>query len=762
MLRRRRLLPSLLIAAGALLATAVATPPAALADCPGNSSAVQCPYVSLSQTGSRGGGVLRFPQAVAVGPDGNVYVTDQGSHLIQKFTPAGQWLADIGNAGTRPGELTAIGAIAVTGDDQVVVADGGSNRVVRFNGVTGELIGSWGGPGTDLGKFHFGAGGGNDAAAGGGLAASGSTLYIVDTGNDRVLRYQSDGSSGTEIVPPGTLQNPRGVAVRGTRMLVADDQHHRVAAFDTGGHLLASIGSGQGAGPGQLNFPYGVAIDAQGRVFVADDMNQRIVRYSTPATKYQYKARWGSYGTGPGQLAYPRGAATNTSGELFVANTGNDRVDVFDSTGTLKRSFGTSGRASGQFDAPVGVAADGAGIRAVTDSVNGRVQLLNPDNSVATTWGSPNPGPTVLPDPVAVAFDGPGNGYVLDQRRSRIVVFDRATATTPRTIGSEGSGPGQLQSPTALAIDGAGNIAVADYGNHRIARFSTAGQYLGSFITDAGPRGVAVSPDGSRIYVADAANHISVYDPTGMELADYGGTGSKVGKFNAPAQIALDGAGNLWIADRGNNRIQELGPDGQRLGAFGTRGTGDGSFIHPTGIAVDCNNRLTVTDTENNRVTTMQLTTPVSAPCGLLAAPAAAPVLKFPTLPEPLGPQLTVRILRTAGVLSARNLPVRIGCDTTCALTATATIVQRGSGKIIKKGKKKKVVKPVSIDLPPIRVSIPAGTSKIVRLQISRAQAARLRKALGKQKGLDVTLQLDATAAAGQPTSEAERIQATA
>jgi tripartite motif-containing protein 71 len=762
MLPRRRLLPSLLIAAGALLAAAAATPTAALADCPGNSSAVACPYVSVSQTGNRGGGVLRFPQAVAVGPDGNVYVTDQGSHLVQKFTPAGQWLMDIGSAGTRPGELSAIGAVAITGDNQVVVADGGSNRVVRFSADSGSLIGSWGGGGTALGKFHFGAGGGNDAAAGGGLAASGSTLYIVDTGNDRVVRFQADGNNGSEIVPPGTLQNPRGVAVRGTRMLVADDQHHRVAAFDTGGHLLASIGSGQGGGPGQLNFPYGVAIDPQGRVFVADDMNQRIVRYSTPATKYQYKARWGSYGTGPGQLAYPRGAATNTSGELFVANTGNDRVDVFDASGTLKRSFGTSGRASGQFDAPLGVAADGSGIRAVTDSVNGRVQLLNPDNSVATTWGSPNPGPTVLPDPVAVAFDGAGNGYVLDQRRSRIVVFDRASAQTPRSIGSEGSGPGQLQSPSALAIDGAGNIAVADYGNRRIARFNVSGQYLGSFPTDASPRGVAVSPDGSRIWVADAANHIVVYDPTGMELADYGGTGSKVGKFNAPAQIALDAGGNLWVADRGNNRIQELGPNGERLGAFGTRGTGDGTFIHPTGISVDCNNRLTVADTENNRVSTFQLAAGASTGCGQLAAPAAAPVLRFPTLPEPLGPQLTVKILRKAGVLSARNLPVRIGCDTTCDLTATATIVQRGSARIIRKGKKKTVVKPVSIDLPPIKVSIPAGTSRIVRLQISRAQAAKLRKALGRQKGLDVTLQLEATAAAGQPTSEAERIQATA
>ncbi len=753
-----RFLPALSLA---LATAALALPGTAAADCPGASGS-DCPYSAVTQNGQRGGGVLRFPQAVAVGPDGAVYVTDQGSHVVQQFGPDGTWLRDIGTAGTRPGELSAIGAVAVTSDNQVVVADGGSNRIVRFD-ATGGLIGSWGGGGTALGKFHFGAGGGNDAAAGGGLAASGQTLYIVDTGNDRVVRFNASGGNGAEIVPPGTLQNPRGVAVRGTRMLVADDQHHRVAAFDTGGHLLASIGAGQGAGPGQLNFPYGVAIDPQGRVFVADDMNQRIVRYSTPATKYQYKARWGSYGTAPGRLAYPRGLATNASGELFVANTGNDRIDVFDSSGTLKRSFGTSGRASGQFDAPLGVAADAAGLRAVTDSVNGRVQLLNADGSVATIWGSPNPGPTILPDPVAVAFDQAGNGYVLDARRSRIVVFDRASATTSRTIGSEGNGPGQLLSPQALAIDNAGNVAVADSGNKRVARFAADGSYLGSFATDATPRGIAVTPDGSKVYVADTANRITVYDGGGTELDEFGGTGSKLGKLNAPAQISLDPAGNLWVADRGNNRIQEFGPNGERLLSVGARGTGDGQFIHPTGVSVDCNGKVTVTDSDNNRVTTLTLAAPAAGvACRPLGPVGAPPALQFPTLPEPLGPQLTVKVLRQAGLLSARNLPVRVGCDTTCDLTASATIVQRGKPRTVGKGKKKRTVKPVSIDLKQLKVNVPAGTSKIVRLTIGKADAAKLKKALKGRRGLDVTLQLEATAAAGPATTQTTRLQATA
>ena len=167
---------------------------------------------------------------------------------------------------------------------------------------------------------------------------------------------------------------------------------------------------------------------------------------------------------------------------------------------------------------------------------------------------------------MAVAFDAGGNAYVLDRRRSRIVVFARATGLPARTIGSPGSGPGQLLNPSALAIDGGGTIVVADSGNERIARFGTGGGYLGA-TTGVG--------DGAR-HRGDArrrahlprdhrATASTVYDPSGSEVDEFGGQGSKLGKLESPGQIALDAAGNLWVADRGNNRIQEFGPDGERL-----------------------------------------------------------------------------------------------------------------------------------------------------------------------------------------------------
>ena len=100
-----------------------------------------------------------------------------------------------------------------------------------------------------------------------------------------------------------------------------------------------------------------------------------------------------------------------------------------------------------------------------------------------------------------------------------------------------------------------------------------------------------MTPDGSRVYASATNNRITVYDSQGGQVAQFGGTGRTLGKLSAPAQIALDAGGNLWVADRGNNRVQKFGPNGERLGWFGERGIGPGQFINPTGVVVDCHGR---------------------------------------------------------------------------------------------------------------------------------------------------------------------------
>ena len=740
----RRLIAGCTLAIGALALPASA--PAQTA-CPGATPA--CPYTASSQIGQRAGGVLRFPQSVAIGPDGSVYVADQSSSVIQVFGFDGTLRREVGRAGTRPGELTSVGAIAVAADNSLFVADG-NNRIDRFD-ATGRLVSSFGKRGTGVGEFNFGKGGGNDAPAGGGLVVAGNFLFVSDSLNNRLQRFNLDGSGAAEIVPPGLLYNPRGLAVRGQRLIVADDKHHRLVVMDFGGRVLKIVGSGQGAGANQFSFPFGVAIDPQGRVFVADDINQRILRFG-PQPAYKYKARWGSYGTGPGKLAYPRAIASDSNGQIYVTNTGNDRIDVFDRGGRLLRSWGKSGRGPDQFNAPAGVAADAQGIRAVADSTNGRLELLNPDGSRASSWGSPSPGPTILRRPVAVAFDAAGDAYVLDQRRSRIFVFARGTGLPARTIASLGSGPGKLLDPVALAIDATGVISVADAGNRRIARFLTDGTYLGSWTGKGTVRGVTTTPDGSRVYVSASNNRITVFDSQGGELTWFGGTGRTLGKLSAPAQMTLDAGGNLWVADRGNNRIQRFGPNGERLGWFGERGIGPGQFINPTGVAVDCHGLLTVTDSRNNRVQQFALVAPQAPACAALAPIGHPPPPRLPTLPPPLGPDLDVRILRTAKLFSTRVLPLRVRCDTICAVRVTGTLTER------QKPRKRK--RAVSISLTASTTKLLAAQSKIVRVKLSRKQVARLRKAMGKRRGLTLTLQVEANADAGDPTTISRNLTA--
>ena len=223
-----------------------------------------------------------------------------------------------------------------------------------------------------------------------------------------------------------------------------------------------------------------------------------------------------------------------------------------------------------------------------------------------------------------------------------------------RTIGTQGSGPGQMLDPSGIALDGAGNIYVADSGNDRIVRFTGGGNYLGA-ITQAGRglRGVAVTPDGGRIYHGRRLHPHLVAGRQRDRLLRRLGTQPRQAQH--PAQLTLDQAGNVWVADRGNNRVQQFGPDGERLAMVGERGTGTGQFTRPTGVSVDCRGTLTVTDSDNNRVQQFTLAAPVTPPgslCAALPLPARPAPPKLPTGPVPDGPQVDLRALRTTRILT--------------------------------------------------------------------------------------------------------------
>lgn len=721
-----RLVIVILAALFALPATATAAP------CPG---AENCPYSASSVTGNRTGGVLRFPQATAVGPDGSIYVADQYSHAIQVFSSDGRFLREVGD----PDKITSVGGVAIGPDNSVYIADGGRDRIERF-AADGTFIGEWGKQGSGMGEFRFGQGGGNDSGAGGGLAIADGYLFVADTRNDRIQRMALDGSGATVIVPTGAVKRPQGLAARSGRLVVADDNGHRMVVYDYNGAQLTTFGSGPGPKPGQLSFPYDVGIDALGRIFVADNINHRVVRYG-PAPSYTYRGRWGSYGSKLGQLQYPRGIAVAPNGDQFVADPGGNRVNVFDFQGKPKGFFGSSGRVTGQFIRPLGVATDASGVRAVADSVNGRVQLLNPDGSVITAFGAPAPGPTLLPDPVSVAFDGRGILYVLDQERSRILVFNRGGKII-RTIGSRGTKPGQLLAPSAITISPGGTIYVADTGNGRIVRYATNGTHRGSIGRFRNLRGVAVSADGSRVYAADAGTHrISVLTAQGNDLAEIG-----VGDLRSPAELALDGAGNVFVADRGNDRVLAYTPDGAPLAGWGQHGTGTGQFMEPTGISVSCNGQVTVSEADNNRLQTFQLA--ATGACAQLPPITPPPDPILATQPDPVPPEVTVTPTRTTGIFAIRQFPLRVRCDVRCRATVVVTLTPRG--------KKKPAVK-----LAFTPQTLPAGNTVTLRPRLSVAGLRTLARALKGKRTLTAVIQVTGSTEDSSPTTVTRRVSVT-
>jgi len=720
--RRLVIFLTLVTIAASALVTGAATP--ARAD--GCAGAAGCPYLSVGVVGQRAEGVLRFPQAIALGPGGNVYVGDQLSHAVQVFGPTGAFLGEFGGPGRDPGQLGAVGGVAVDANGSVFVADS-ADRIDHF-APDGSLLGAWGRHGSRLGQFNFGTGSGNAAGAGGGLAVAGGFVYVADTRNNRVQRFALDGSNPVLLVsPPGRLAAPQGIAVSSTNIFVADDQHHRVAVFGLDGALQRAIGLGRGAGPGQLQNPYDVALDGAGRVYVADDANHRVVRF------------------GVGQLEYPRAVAADAAGNTYVADTANDRIVEFDPGGRALRTFGTSGRAPGQFTQPEGAGADASGLRAVADSADGRVEVLAPDGSVAAIWGSAAPGPTLLSSPSAVAFGPDGTAYVADERASVVVAFDRAGHVLRRI------GRNRLSAPSGLATDAAGNLYVADTGDGRIARFAPTGAYTGSLgqLTDV--RAVAVTPDGSRIYAADAGtNRIVVLGPDGSQLGQFGGLGKAPGHFNSPRGIALDPAGDLWVADYSNNRVQRLDPSGQPLAVIGERGTGAGQFWHPGGVSVDCTGLLTVSDTGNNRV--QQFTVPgLSATTCVPLPPVSTPPGLNVWAAPPAPPDVSLRTLRRTAVVS-QGLAIRVGCDLRCTIRASATIAP--DGKL--KRHQKRVALTASA-----RGSAAAGGARTLVLRLSRSAQRKLLHALGRRRGLLAQLHVTATSSTGQPTIVNRRLHIT-
>jgi hypothetical protein len=333
-----------------------------------------------------------------------------------------------------------------------------------------------------------------------------------------------------------------------------------------GSGTAAYGGDGGAATSAQLNQPFNTAIDAAGNLYIADELNS-MVRKVTPGGTITTVA-------GTGTTAYGGDGGAATSAEL---------------------------------DLPFGVAVDGAGNLYVADTGNQRVRKVTPGGTITTVAGTGTGGyngdsitatSAELYSPEAVAVDSAGNLYIADNGNQRVrKVTSGGTITTVAGTGTAGyngdniaATSAELNSPTGVSVSGAGNLYIADESNSRIRMVTPAG-----IIT-------TVAGNGTAGYSGD---NIAA---TGAEL-------------NNPTGVALDGAGNLYIADEGNSRIRKVTPSGTITTVAGTGIAGyNGDNITattaelyvPTGVALDAAGNLYIADDANNRVRKVDLSDPPS------------------------------------------------------------------------------------------------------------------------------------------------------
>jgi tripartite motif-containing protein 71 len=309
--------------------------------------------------------------------------------------------------------------------------------------------GSWGSEGSGNGQFGTGQeaqGGNRQFNSPGGITVSGGHVLVADTSNNRIERFGPTGVFQSKFgaagfnFDPGSKQLgssrrgfllPQGIATDSSgNVFIADNRNDRLVKWSAGGRFLKRI-TRRGSIGSQTTSPWGVAV-AGSTVYVVDQGNFKIKRFSTGGA---FRGAFGSFGLGRAGLRAPYGVAADRKGDVYVSDTIRDQVLKFTSGGRLQAVFGSPGSGPGQFDQPAGLALDAKGNLLVADCANQRIQRLSPSGSHLDTFGVGS-----LQDPTFVASGPGGHVYVSDFRR--VVRFDPTSQSSPR--GDSPGPPGRL------------------------------------------------------------------------------------------------------------------------------------------------------------------------------------------------------------------------------------------------------------------------------------------------------------------------------
>jgi sugar lactone lactonase YvrE len=558
-------------------------------------------------------------------------------------------------------------------------------------------------------------------------------MFVADRDNRRVLRFSAtakytNGASAEAVfgqpdyvtrtantggISASSMNNPNAVFVDANgRLWVADRDNHRVLRFDNASTKSSSaaadavlgqpdfVTNSSGVTTSKMSAPAGLTIDSKGRLWVADRANNRILRFDSAATKANGAAAngvlgqadfvTGTTGTTASTMSAPWGVSSDRNGRIWVADRGNSRVLRFDSAATKangaaangvlgQTTFTTSTYAKTQagLGEPRGVAVDLLGRLFVTDEGNTRIVVYNSAASKAdgapadfvigqenfTSDAAPNP-PTSksLAYPLSLFIDHATNDiWVPDLGNHRVLRFEVGPPTAVGVLGTNNfvtntdytsATSSTLAEPVSVVIDpNTGKLFVADRDNRRVLRFSSAAKMTNGSAAEAvfgqpdlvtrsantggisastmnNPNSVSIDANG-RLWVADRDNHrVLRFDNASTKASSSAAdgvlgqpdfvtntSGATGGKMSAPACVYADAGGRLWVADRANNRVLRFdnaagkangaapnGVLGQSDYSSTTSGTTASTMSAPWGVSFDVNGRLWVADRSNSRV----------------------------------------------------------------------------------------------------------------------------------------------------------------
>jgi streptogramin lyase len=547
------------------------------------------------------------PRSVWAGAFGIVYIADTDNHCIRKVDAAGTITTVAGSGGSSGfsgdggdatnAELDKPEGVWVDSSENIYVADTNNHVIRKVDGATG--------------------------------------IITTVAGIGKQNGYTGDGGPATAA----ELNKPRGVYVDPSgNIYIADTENHAIRKVDAITGIITTIagtGSSGDSGDGgpailaELNKPGGVFSDLSGNIYIADSDNHRIKKVDGATGIITTVAGTGSSGDagddGPAinaRMDKPRGLWVDESGNILIADTENNRVKKVDtSSGIITTVAGNgSGGYSGD-DGPATSAslkkphavcihkASAPAYLVIADPSNHRIREVNLKTGIitkvaGTLWSGYNGDNRLAKSarlyyPFGVHVDASHNTYIADTYNHRIRKVDGKTGiiTTVAGIGSKGfSGDGgpatsaRLRYPFNVFLDSAGNIYIVDTYNYRIRKVDAATQIITTVVGDG-----AAKFRGDGGLATDASIRKS-YD------------------------VALDSAGNLFIADTHNHAIRKVdattGIINTVVGQGGSAGfEGDGGLAtdaklnSPTGVYVDATGNIYAVDTKNDVVRRVDATT---------------------------------------------------------------------------------------------------------------------------------------------------------